>query len=100
MFLEYICDASYAISAGRFFGPWTSTSLIVTTSPNSVYSQFPPDGADRSIITLPGFICSTVDFSINIGAFLPGIAAVVMMASDFIMCGLRKSNCNFFVFCV
>ena len=55
---------------------------IVT--PFWVNSQLPPLAAAKSMITEPYFIASTVLFSINLGADLPGMLAVVMTISAFI----------------
>lgn len=57
------------------------TPLTSVTSPGLVYGQFPPASAARSTITDPLRINPTISSVIVIGAFLPGIRAVVMMMS-------------------
>ena len=63
--------------AGMFDVPSMITSSWVTTLSFSVTSQFPPFSAAKSMITEPGFISSTTSLPIKIGAFLPGIRALI-----------------------
>eukprot|EP00667_Euglena_gracilis_P022725 EG_transcript_25408 len=54
---------------------------IVTHSSATVPAKLPPASAARSTHTLPGFIISTMCFSIRTGAFFPGMKAVMTMIS-------------------
>ena len=56
--------------------------------PATVVSTLPPEAAARSIVTPPEGMASTWCFLMRIGAFLPGIRAVVIITS---MC-LHSSN--------
>ncbi len=57
-----------------------------TVSPGRVSSQLPPPSAERSTITAPAFMPATCDLLISFGDGFPGMAAVVMIRSEFWMC--------------
>ena len=56
--------------------------LVVTISPATEPSTFPPLSEARSTTTEPGAICETMAAVTNLGAVLPGTAAVVIKTSD------------------
>ncbi len=57
------------------------TWCLTTVFPASVSSQLPPRSAARSTITEPGAMPFTISSVTRIGAFLPGITAVVITTS-------------------
>ena len=57
----------------------------------SVRAQFPPVSAAKSTMTDPAFMFETISVVIRIGAFFPGIAAVVITAS--VSAIAFESNC-------
>ena len=81
IFLEYNELASKETKLGRLVGELIITLPIITSLPNFVSSVLPPEDPAKSKITLPNFISLIVLLSIKIGAFLPGIIAVVIIIS-------------------
>ena len=61
--------------------PMMVISPCFTVLSTTLTSQFPPREVARSTTIEPGFICATVFWYNNIGAFLPGIKAVEIMMS-------------------
>ena len=78
-----------AIVDGRFVVPTIVTPLSTISSPGRVSSQLPPVSAARSTITEPARIARTASAVISFGAGRPGIAAVVITASN---CGIRACS--------
>ena len=62
-------------------GPTIETPLITVVSPATVPSQFPPRSAAKSTITDPGAIAAIIALVTRIGAFFPGMLAVVITMS-------------------
>ncbi len=81
-FRAYSRLASEGISLAKFVSPTIVTSSWTTVSPGFVSSQLPPVAAARSTITEPARIARTALAGINFGAGRPGIAAVVITASE------------------
>ena len=81
--------ACVGIVAGRFVSPTIVTPSRTISSPGSVSSQLPPVSAARSTITEPGRIARTASAVTSLGAGRPGIAAVVITASN---CGIRSCS--------
>lgn len=79
--LEYKLELYPDILDGKSVYPIILTPFYTLISSLTVYSQFPPVSAARSTRTLPGFIALIISLVIRIGAFLPGIKAVVIMIS-------------------
>jgi hypothetical protein len=83
---------------GRLSGPWMFTSLAMTCSPGWVRAQLPPDSAAMSTMMAPYFMRLIMSVVMMIGAFLPGMAAVVMTTSDMATALASFSVCWAFLF--
>ena len=70
----------------------TQTPPRSTVAMSSVSSELPPVAAARSTITDPGRIASIMEDVISIGAFFPGICAVVITMSARAMLAAACSN--------
>ena len=81
---------------GRFVSPTIVTPPSENSSPGRVSSQLPPVSAARSTITEPGRIARTALAGISLGAARPGIAAVVITASN---SGIRRASSSCCVRC-
>ncbi|MNK89156.1 hypothetical protein D3C87_1091550 [compost metagenome] len=66
---------------------------VVTTSPALAPATLPPASTARSIRTEPGFIDATCSALTRTGAARPGIRAVVMTMSCFLMCSPVRAAC-------
>src|SRR5882672_8791983 len=80
-FFAYIWLAWSGTVLARFSGPRIDTPSRTISEPGCVSSQLPPVSAARSTTIDPGFIPCTAAAVRRIGAFLPGIAAVVITMS-------------------
>src|SRR5207237_802858 len=80
-FFAYIWLAWYGTELARLIGPISVTPCSTTCSPGLVSSQFPPRSAAKSTSTEPGAMPATISLVTRIGAFFPGITAVVMTTS-------------------
>ena len=69
------------------------TPSLVTVLFNSLSSQFPPCSTAISTITEPVFIPFTISAVSSIGAFFPGISAVVITISASRTCLVMSSCC-------
>ena len=77
-------------------GPCISIPLKLMVFPACVAWTFPPVSAARSTMMLPCFIWFSISFVTSIGAFRPGIAAVVITTSARAMCFVRNVLCAWF----
>src|SRR5690349_20952678 len=71
---------------------------VSTTSPGLAPSTLPPRSTARSTSTEPGFIDFTMSAETSFGAGRPGISAVVMTMSCFLMCSAASAACLAFFF--
>ena len=69
------------------------TLCTVTVWSARVSGQLPPCSAGRSTITEPGFIVLTISSVTSTGAGRPGISAVVMTMSCFLIVCAINSAC-------
>ncbi len=69
------------------------TPCTSTTSSGLDKGVLPPAPAARSTITEPDFIVLIISSSTRIGALRPGISAVVMMMSCFLMVSAIRAAC-------
>jgi hypothetical protein len=69
------------------------TPPVSITRSGLVSGVLPPCSAARSTITEPGFIVAIISAVTSTGALRPGISAVVMTMSCFLMCSATSAAC-------